>query len=174
MPRISLKDLQRSGRLELDRSVPADDPLWAATGLTFGSPVRIVLTASATVSGQVLATGRAEARVVHECRRCLERVAESLEQPLEFLWSPPDLLSDWAAAEAEGDVRPLDPSADEIDVGEAVREELVLVTPKYALCTEDCRGLCPHCGASLNEEECDCTTGEPDPRWEVLRALNTT
>ncbi|MCL6106295.1 MAG: DUF177 domain-containing protein [Actinobacteria bacterium] len=40
--------------------------------------------------------------------------------------------------------------------------------PPQILCRDDCRGLCPQCGANLNLAECDC---EPplDERWGKLR-----
>ncbi|MEO8337908.1 MAG: hypothetical protein ABI664_23240 [bacterium] len=28
--------------------------------------------------------------------------------------------------------------------------------PGYALCRDDCKGLCPTCGAELNLGPCDC------------------
>lgn len=172
MPRVSLKDLRRLGRLELEASVPEDDPLWRATGLTFGSPVRLVAAVTASASGQVALTGQASARLVHDCRRCLARVEASLEQPLEFLWWPSTPESGGPGAQDNGEVRLLEPNAAEIDVGEALREELVLTAPAYLVCSEECRGLCPHCGVNLNETTCECATDEPDPRWDALRALN--
>ena len=39
------------------------------------------------------------------------------------------------------------------------------------LCAEDCKGLCPICGANLNIEECGCERDETDPRWAPLNEL---
>jgi uncharacterized protein len=52
-----------------------------------------------------------------------------------------------------------------------VREELLLAVNQYVVCDPKCQGLCPKCGAVLNEEACGCTDDEPDPRWETLRTL---
>jgi len=38
----------------------------------------------------------------------------------------------------------------------ALREELALAVDVYPLCREDCRGLCPRCGADLNQGPCPC------------------
>ncbi|MFN7623911.1 MAG: DUF177 domain-containing protein, partial [Acidobacteriota bacterium] len=59
---------------------------------------------------------------------------------------------------------------DQIDLDEMVVEQLELSLPFRLLCQEDCRGLCPQCGADLNTEACDC---QPliDPRWEALVAV---
>ncbi len=42
----------------------------------------------------------------------------------------------------------------QIDVLEEVRQEIMLGYPMVWLCREDCRGLCPQCGANWNEETC--------------------
>ena len=41
------------------------------------------------------------------------------------------------------------------------------VEGKY-LCSEDCKGLCQHCGADLNEGDCGCSQENIDPRWAAL------
>lgn len=45
---------------------------------------------------------------------------------------------------------------DSIDVSDQVRQALVLSLPVRSLCREDCKGLCPGCGANLNDEPCRC------------------
>lgn len=42
-----------------------------------------------------------------------------------------------------------------IDVLEEIRQEMVLGHPIVCLCREDCRGLCPQCGANWNEQTCE-------------------
>jgi uncharacterized protein len=64
----------------------------------------------------------------------------------------------------------LPPRAADIDLGDAIREALILAMPEYPLCREDCRGLCPRCGADLNQGPCACPP-VPDPRWGALEAL---
>lgn len=44
---------------------------------------------------------------------------------------------------------------------------LMNVSGKY-LCSGDCKGLCPKCGADLNEGDCGCSDDEIDPRWAGL------
>ena len=152
--------------------MPVDAPLWRGTGLTLGAPVRLVATVTGSASGHVALTGRASARFSHECCRCLAPLEAALEQPLEVVWWPHTVASGDPGGEGDSDVRILEPGATEIDVGEALREELVLAAPSYVVCAEGCRGLCPHCGTDLNEATCNCAPHEPDTRWDVLRALN--
>jgi len=60
-----------------------------------------------------------------------------------------------------------------MDISEAIRQYTVMALPIKPLCSQDCSGLCPTCGANLNEKKCDCTP-EIDPRWEKLNALVST
>ena len=50
----------------------------------------------------------------------------------------------------------------EINLGPAIREELILATPTKLVCREDCAGLCPVCGVNLNRETCDCSKNSYD------------
>jgi len=43
-----------------------------------------------------------------------------------------------------------------IDLIPALRDDLVLAMPIQLLCRPDCKGLCPDCGADLNETTCHC------------------
>lgn len=50
-----------------------------------------------------------------------------------------------------------------------VSEALLLGTPVYNLCRDNCLGLCPLCGANLNSAACACASqSKVDPRLEVL------
>jgi uncharacterized protein len=58
-----------------------------------------------------------------------------------------------------------------VDLGEAIREYVLIELPMRALCRPDCKGLCPTCGADLNVERCSCPQDEPDERFAALRDL---
>jgi len=61
---------------------------------------------------------------------------------------------------------------DVVDIDAWVRDALVLALPAQVLCRPDCAGLCPVCGADLNEAGPDhAHEPEPDPRWAKLREL---
>ena len=81
------------------------------------------------------------------------------------------LPSDSPGAEGDADVRLFKSNAVELDLGEPVREEMILGMSPYVVCDPDCRGLCPECGANRNTETCCCTRTESEPRWDALRAL---
>jgi uncharacterized protein len=56
-----------------------------------------------------------------------------------------------------------------IDLDPIVREQILLELPEYPVCDEQCKGLCPVCGANLNDRECGCDRHVPDPRWAGLK-----
>ncbi len=43
-----------------------------------------------------------------------------------------------------------------IDLKKAVEDIIIINTPVTFLCREDCKGLCPECGANLNDGGCKC------------------
>jgi uncharacterized protein len=63
-------------------------------------------------------------------------------------------------------------TGDELDVRAWARDALVLALPVQIVCRDDCLGLCPTCGANLNEAGPDHGhEPEPDPRWAKLGEL---
>lgn len=56
------------------------------------------------------------------------------------------------------------------DAGDLVRTAVILGMDSKTLCSEDCKGLCPRCGADLNLGPCSCKK-EPDPRLAALAKL---
>ena len=57
-----------------------------------------------------------------------------------------------------------------VDVGDLARTAFILDMDTKTLCSEDCKGLCPRCGADLNIGPCSCKK-ETDPRLAVLAKL---
>ncbi len=57
-----------------------------------------------------------------------------------------------------------------VDVEDLARTAFILGMDTKILCSEDCKGLCPRCGADLNLGPCSCKK-EADPRLAVLAKL---
>lgn len=104
------------------------------------------------------------------CDRCLEPAEVSIE--LEAVWyfepgidpGASEDLAEYSEEDAfEEDIegrRVRFFEGDEIDLAPHVWEELVLATPTKFHCTEECKGLCPQCGANLNAGTCSCAPEE--------------
>jgi uncharacterized protein len=57
-----------------------------------------------------------------------------------------------------------------LDLREGLRQYILMSEPAKPLCHEACAGLCPACGADLNQGPCDCQPST-DERWNVLAGL---
>jgi uncharacterized protein len=54
---------------------------------------------------------------------------------------------------------------------DVLAEQVLLAIPMKIICRSDCKGLCPHCGANLNSDECRCESHPGDPRMAPLARL---
>ena len=61
--------------------------------------------------------------------------------------------------------------AGELDLQAWTRDSLALALPAQLTCDADCAGLCPQCGANLNEHPAHAHEREPDLRWAKLSEL---
>lgn len=119
------------------------------------------------VSGKVAGVGTCA------CSRCLDDVSFDFEGDIEgfFLLNAEDAVDfeddDDAPGEDEFDVLPADHI---IDLEPLVRAALIMDAPSMPLCRDDCAGLCPVCGANLNEGACGC--GRDEALEEFDRAAN--
>ena len=110
----------------------------------------------------ILATGVMRARVDGTCDRCLDPASfdVSAEVGQYYLFEEPDEEADDDDELEYGLVS----SENDIDLGEAIHAALIMETPFVVLCREDCRGLCPTCGANLNEGDCGCAAKAEEER----------
>lgn len=167
MLRVDLGRLAREGSVLVEAQVPADDGLWKDSGIRWDGPVDVRLRASYAGSGEVVVRGKVRGALSQECRRCLAPVKGGFEREVTLVF-----VSEASGEDTdEGEAFDFDPKSGSLDLSDAVREEVVLAANPYVVCDPGCRGLCPRCGANLNEGPCGCTEEEVDPRWEALRAL---
>ena len=141
-----------------------------------GSPTRSwlgSLLAPTTLKDKFRLVGNLETELELACSRCLEPYRFPLSAPFDLRYLPASSAV-FAEGEHELDEDDLEISYyrdDQIDLNDLLREQFYLALPMKPLCREDCRGLCPECGIDRNEESCDWTLREPDPRWQALRDL---
>jgi uncharacterized protein len=163
MLQIDLRELSR-GPVDTQAEVAPTDAMFAGLELELAGPVIVGGRLQATGEGRYYWHGTVQTVVRGECRRCLTPVEVPVTADVGALFtSEADALED---AEAYG----LPAHATEIDLRPAVREEVALTAPRYVVCRDECRGLCPQCGKDLNAGPCGCAP-EPDPRWRALADL---
>jgi uncharacterized protein len=124
----------------------------------------------------VLVQGDVKADVQLQCSRCLEDISLPVEARLEEQFQQTvDVETGHAITRREDEE---DDTAFKIDANhlmdltEPVRQALLVAIPMRPLCREDCKGLCPECGANLNYVDCGHQQEASDNRWDALRALN--
>jgi uncharacterized protein len=128
------------------------------------------------ISRFVEASGRLRTSARLSCSRCLGDFSQPLSIPFEATYSEAAPVPDGSREEAEieltADTIDLFPfHGREIDLLEAVQEQVLLALPPKPLCRVDCKGLCPRCGADLNQGACGCDEKPTDPRFAVLKGL---
>jgi uncharacterized protein len=64
----------------------------------------------------------------------------------------------------------VDEGAD-LDLAAWARDALALTLPVQITCRPECAGLCPQCGANLNDEPAHAHEREPDARWAKLSEI---
>lgn len=169
MLRVDLGQVHRDGSVLLEARVPSDSGLWHDSELTWAEDVDLRLSVAYAGTGEVVVRGGVRGVLAQECRRCLRPVTSRVAEELTMVFVSEPADEDGG----DGDTYPFDAAGVELDLSSAVREELILAINPYVVCGPECRGLCPKCGANLNEESCDCAEVEADPRWEALRALQS-
>ena len=143
----------------------------AALGLDaepeFQFPVTIDVKARC-IAKHVMVTGKMGSRVRLECRKCLQPFEKNIEAEvvLEFLEDPQVQEQEDAVAVENKDVNYY--TAPFVDLSDDLRQILLIAAPAYPVCREDCRGLCPTCGADRNTATCGC---QPSPKARPFEAL---
>jgi uncharacterized protein len=136
-------------------------------------PVTVHLTGEVCPRGDFYSiSGRCSAGGPLACSRCLERVPWTVEEEFSFDYRlPASAPLDAEAGLDEDDLDVAFLQGEELDLAELAAEQVLLAMPMRILCQTSCAGLCPRCGANLNDvDDCGCKP-EVDPRWGALADL---
>jgi uncharacterized protein len=116
--------------------------------------------------------GQVSADFEMSCARCLEPVAQDVKRDFELLYRPLGVdagRDELSVTDAEAEIGYY--QGEGILLEDVLREQVLLALPLKLTCREDCRGLCPHCGMNLNQEQCSCAVQLEDPRWSALKEI---
>lgn len=122
-----------------------------------------------SVDGGIEVSGTVSAPWTGECRRCLQPVQGLLVAEVREIYRPRP-----AGERPDQDEETYPLSGELLDLRLLVRDAALLALPIAPLCREDCAGLCPTCGADLNDGPCACPPPSGDPRWAALDVLRRT
>ena len=141
----------------------------------FLAPIRIALRAFRVVD-MIEIEGNIETSVRLPCSRCL-RPFETYLKPhfaLTYMRRATDIIEDTEPKEVElsaEDMGIVYFQGEKINLKDAIQEQVIMEFPLRALCKQDCKGLCPRCGADLNEDPCDCDRRSWPGKFDVLKNL---
>ena len=136
MIKIAVKDVN-SGGLEINQTVPMEGIGLSAEEIDLRSPITVKAKIK-RVDDEIIADAKVSADFGYMCARCLEDFHEVHESDYHFNFEIANELEEY------------------IDLGEEIRQEFIMANPARILCKEDCKGICPGCGANLNLEKCKC------------------
>lgn len=131
-------------------------------------PLEVRATAE-LVDGQIRIYGSLHTRVELVCARCLDAVVDEISREFDLFYRP--MASVARDEEVHLDDEDTDVGffeGDGLFLADVLAEQVNLALPMKVICSSDCHGLCPHCGANLNNEECRCESSGADPRFAPL------
>lgn len=124
----------------------------------------------------IVARGSFGVTVDVECSRCLRMYSVALELPIEeelqIAGHTMEMLEAAPEDEIPEEERDLLFVDNVFDLTELLRQSILLALPIKPLCSEECKGLCPSCGANLNDGPCSCPPSlETSPFAELAKLL---
>jgi len=142
-------------------------------GLEYEIPKPIIATIDIErVKDGGVAKGHIKFSIKQVCSLCLENFVSDITSSFEIQFKP--ALAESEREETELEEEDLDIvyiKGSEIDLFDLIREQVFLSLPIKPVCSSECLGLCPQCGANLNREKCGCGVETVDPRFAVLKKI---
>ena len=133
------------------------------SGVSFAGPLHIKARAE-NIGLQVILSVSVSTKISTICARCLKEIFKDVD--FEF--------TERIAAKGTDDKvdeEIIFPVGSEVDIDELVLKNFITVSPVKYLCKEDCKGICPKCGADRNQTDCGCDSDALDPRFDILNDL---
>lgn len=134
-------------------------------------PVRSTISLKRSGIDRVLLDGEIRTTVAFDCDRCAENYTMDLDNSfkLDLEYAPGSRLEppEHECSPAEMDMIYLKEPV--VEVFEILSQQIYLMVPEKHLCSEACKGLCPRCGANLNQETCGCREEHKPSPFDILK-----
>ncbi len=125
--------------------------------------------------GEIRIRGTLSVDMEADCDRCLEAVKVPLTTEFDLFYRPVAHSSsshEVAIDQAESEMGFYEGGG--LELGEVLREHILLSLPMHQVCSEACLGICPQCGKNRNQGDCGCSAKAADDRWSALSSLKDT
>ena len=137
--KITLKNFKNNKNLVLEEEINPEDLDIDIGIMHFPDPLRLRVEAWKS-DNDLTVDAHVEGERNFTCSLCLEEFNNLFEKDISLHY----------------DIK----GRDSVVIDQDIRDEIILDHPIRILCSPQCRGLCPFCGANLNHETCDCKGNE--------------
>ena len=120
-------------------------------------------------SSTVFIKGKLSATIDVYCSRCLEETNLPIGADFTYTLIPDKAETNEDLELKEDELEISHYHGEFLDLMPIICEQIILQIPIKALCKENCKGLCPHCGTNLNASSCNCHLDFVDDRLAVLK-----
>jgi uncharacterized protein len=166
---IDLKDLAHD-KVSLAGTIQPGDINFSSDGLRQIKPLDWTATAE-RAGAEIRIAGELTTMMEQACSRCLEPAQYDIKKPFDLFFRQREALmfdEDDEIELTEKDTRTAFFSGTQLAIGDILHEQVLLALPMKALCTVDCKGLCPTCGTNLNLKTCNCPKEHFNPNMDAL------
>ena len=156
-----LKLVGQIGRAHLSEALPPVE--LSGREIVLAEPVDVDVSYSFDGEG-INVVGTLASSVRMNCTRCNEEFVEkfSVDFKERFLKISEEEADELDCYTYSGEIVSLD---------KMVQDIILLNAPIYGVCRPDCKGLCPVCGADLNQTQCSCQRDGDDSPFAALKGL---
>ena len=157
---VDIRELaEAAGRLSATGATTVDDPMAGRIPVpwTVGIDYR-------QSGGGYIFHAAVEGAIATACQRCLVPVRHTVRGEFDLM------VRRGEPGDGGDDVVFLAAQQYEVEFDPFIHEAIVVNTPMIIVCGEECRGLCPVCGANRNIDACTCES-PADERWDALKKL---
>lgn len=160
MLQVSISKIPSEG-LEVDEVVNGDVLAIDPGELSTAGDGRFKAHVERADGGSLHVRGHLNLKTSGPCARCLADTPLVLDQELDLFFLPespglPGHDDEEGAELQDRDLVVTFYKGDILDLASVVREHVLLAQPMKRLCREDCKGVCPTCGADRNLTVCPC------------------
>jgi uncharacterized protein len=137
----------------------------------FTGPVTVDVTVEREFD-HLKAMGRVQVPMSLSCGRCLISYASAIDSSFRIIFRKETARQTEVEDETElcdDDLIASTYSGDEIDLAHEIEEQVAMEIPLKPLCEENCKGLCPTCGADLNTASCTCSQVPVNLKFSALK-----
>ncbi len=112
---------------------------------------------------RVITHGTLKTEAVTQCVRCLNDARIQIAAPVQAIYENESSIRETRNEIISPEEQIVTPfNGDWIQPEDELRESILLELPTLPVCSRNCKGLCPQCGANLNIEECTCDQKDTD------------